>query len=155
MPRRRYTHDEKVAAVGIAAVEGVTEAERQTGIPKQTIDYWLDKPEFGHLLTKTQEDRALQFGVVAQLAIDRLVRLIPSMKPHDLIILAGVATDKAQLLSGAATSRTETRDLTDIFDDHEKAVLGDAIRDELARRADVEAPVPAVGDPGEAGAAPA
>ena len=152
MPRRRYSHDEKTAAVSIAAVEGVTEAERQTGIAKQTIAYWLDKPEFGHLLTKTREDRAVQFQVLAQLAVDRLVRLIPSMKPHDLIILAGVATDKAQLLSGEATSRTENVSITDGLDDHEKQALGDAIRAELARRADPQAAESAVGDPGEAGA---
>lgn len=152
MPRRRYSQEEKAAAVAIAAAEGVTEAERQTGIAKQTIDYWLDKPEFGHLLTKTQSERAVQFKVLSQLAVERLVRLIPSMKPHDLIILAGVATDKAQLLSGEATERTENVSITDGLDDHEKAALGDAIRAELARRTDTEAAVPAVGDPGTPGA---
>lgn len=151
--RRRYDAKTRAKTVGIAVVEGVTHAERMTGIPKTTIQYWLDKPEFVYLRTKTQDDRAEQFRVAAQAALARLIELIPTMDAHDLIILSGVAVDKAQLLSGGATSRTESRDLYDTINDHESEVLGEAIRGELARRADASAAPSTVEDPLTAGAA--
>jgi hypothetical protein len=49
-----------------------------------------------------------------------------------------VMTDKSELLTGGATSRTETRTLTDGFDDDERKALHDAIQAELAAR-EVEA----------------
>ena len=150
--RRRYTPKQRTKVAGLAAVVGVTEAERQTGIPKETIHYWVTRPEFAHLRTKTQEERAEGFQLASTLALARLIELIPVMEPRDLIVLAGVTADKGQLLSGHATDRTEHRDLTDKFDDHEKEILGTAIRGELARRADERAAEAAMGTPGETGA---
>ena len=47
--------------------------------------------------------------------------------------------DKAQLLTGAATERTEHRELTDALDDHEKEALADAIDALLKERRHVDA----------------
>ena len=152
MPRRRYTKDQKAAAVLAAEASSVMAAAEQTGIPRKTIEYWLDKPQFADLRQKSQEERAEQFRVVAQMALGRLVELLPSMKAHDLVVLMGVATEKAQLLEGKATARTENVSITDGLDDHEKRLLGDAVRNELARRADSAAAVPAVGSAGPEGA---
>ena len=154
MPRR-YTKAEKAAAVIEAEASSTEAASEKLGIPRRTIGYWMDRPEFADLRHKTQEERADQFRVLAQLAVDRLVTLIPSMKAHDLIILAGVATEKGQLLGGQATARTENVSITDGLDDHEKSALRDAIVGELARRADEGAPVPAVGVAAEEGTDPA
>lgn len=128
-----------------ASASSVMAASQQTGIPRKTIEYWLDKPEFATLRQKSQEDMAEQFRVAAQMALARLIDLIPTMKAHDLVILAGVATEKGQLLSGHATSRTENVSITDGLDDHEKAALRDAIMGELGRRADTRVAQPAVG----------
>ena len=62
---------------------------------------------------------------------------IDEFEPRDLSVLWGILTDKAQLLSGAATSRTETRALTDSLADHEKEALADAIDEWLHREVEV------------------
>lgn len=155
MTRRRYTRDQKAQAVLAASASSVLAASEQTGIPRKTIEYWLDKPEFATLRQKSQEDMAEQFRVAAQMALGRLIELIPSMKAHDLVVLAGVATEKGQLLAGGATARTENVSITDGFDDHEKHALRDAIVAELGRRSDARAAEAAVGTAEETGADPA
>lgn len=149
--RRRYTRKQKTTAVLAAVASNVEAAAKQTGIPRTTIDYWLERPEFVELRRKTSQEHADGFRVLAAMAMERLMTLLPTMEPRDLTVLLGVATDKGQLLAGHATERTETRDLSDQFDDHEKEVLGEAIRGELSRRADartVEDAVGATGSPG-------
>lgn len=131
---RRYTKRQKVTAVIAAEMSSVAAAAEQTGIPERTIGYWLDKPEFAELRTKTREDLAAGFHVIAHQAQERLQALIPTMEPRDLTILLGIATDKGQLLSGAATERTEVRDIASELDDHERRALRDAIDRELDSR---------------------
>lgn len=151
MPRRRYTKKEKLAAVLAAELSGVTEAAKQTGIPKTTLHYWTEQPEFVQFRTRTREDLADEVRVVAHLAWKRIAQSLISgeMEPRDAIFAAEKSSSLMQLLTGEATSRTETRNLADDLDDHETEVLGELIRDELARRADEEAPGIAVEDPAE------
>lgn len=125
--RRRYTKRQKAAAVVNAELSSTMAAAVATGIPRTTIAYWLDRPEFVGLRQKTRDEMAAGFKVLAHEAQDRLQALIPSMEPKDLITLLGVATDKAQLLDGQATARTERRDLADEFNDHERQALRKAI----------------------------
>ena len=106
---------------------------------RSTIRYWLEEPEFAELRQRTREQTAEEFMVIAHLAIDRLRTLIPTMDARDLTVLVSMSADKGQLLSGGATSRTETRDLTADLDDHEREALKDAITAELAKRVEVEA----------------
>jgi transposase-like protein len=125
--RRRYTHAQRVAAVAEAEVNGAEQAAEATGIPRTTILYWLDKPEFVELRQKTREEKRDGYRVLIAKAQERLAQLIPSMEPRDLTILLGVAQDKDLLLSGDATSRTEARSLTDGYSDDEKRKLRDWI----------------------------
>jgi|GEM_PF-1989260 len=150
--RRRYTKRTKLAAVMAAEMGGVVQAQDQTGIPESTIRYWMDQPEFAQVRAKTREDLAEEISTVAHLAWQRVARALASgeMEPRDAIFAAEKATSLQLLMSGEATARTENVSITDGLDDHEKAALGGAIRDELARRADAQAAVAAVGDPGEA-----
>lgn len=129
--RRRYTKAQKATAVIAAEMSNVTAAAEATGIPATTIDYWMDKPEFVRLREKTREEGAQGFTILMHLAQERLALLIPTMEPRDLIVLAGVATEKSQLLSGHPTERTETRDLTSPFDDHETQSIVAAAREYL------------------------
>jgi hypothetical protein len=154
--KRRYDARTKAKAVGIALVEGVTEAERQTNIAKQTIHQWLERPEYGQMRTTAREVVLESLWVGVQIGIQALVEGIKGDAPlnHKADAWDKLAQRYA-LLNGEATARTETRDLFDKYDDHESAVLGDAIRNELARRADERAaPQDTVADPGETGAAP-
>lgn len=118
-PRRRYTKREKLAAVVAAEMSGITEASKQTGIPKQTIDYWMDNPEFGRIRTKTRDDLADEIKVVAHLAWQRIAESLAAgtMEPRDALFAAEKATSLRLLMSGDATSRTETRDLSGTLSD--------------------------------------
>jgi len=146
---RRYTKRTKLAAVMAAEMGGVVQAQDQTGIPESTIRYWMDQPEFAQVRAKTREDLREEISTVAHLAWQRVARALASgeMEPRDAIFAAEKATSLQLLMSGEATGRTENVSITDGFDDHEKAAFGEAIRNELARRADAQAAVPAVGDP--------
>lgn len=115
--RRRYTSKQKATAVGIAIVEGVTEAERQTGIPKQTIDYWQSKPEFGHLRTTAHETVAEQFWIGIQVGLREVLKGIEGDAPlKEKADALRVMADRYALLTGSATARTESRALNDLPD---------------------------------------
>ena len=128
---RRYTRRQKVVAITSALASNVTAAAEATGIPATTIDYWMDQPEFVELRNKTRDDMARGFAVLVHRAQGILMEKLPTLEPRDLILLLGVGTDKAQLLSGAATERHEHREL-DAFDDHETQQLVEAARRHLA-----------------------
>jgi hypothetical protein len=132
--RRRYTKAQKVTAVIAAEMSSVEAAAEQAGIPRMTLAYWLDAPEFVNLRHKTREEMASGMATIVHLAQTRIVAEIEAgnFQPHDLVILLGVATDKAQLLSGNATERVET--LTSGMDDHEKAQLHEVLRQAIAER---------------------
>lgn len=114
--RRRYTRQQKMAAVAEAEVNGAEAASESTGIPRRTIGYWLDHPEFAELRQKTREEQRDGYRVLIAKAQERLVSAIPTMEPRDVTILLGVAQDKDLLLSGDATARSESRDLTHDLD---------------------------------------
>jgi hypothetical protein len=121
--RRRYTKREKATAVTAALASSVTAAAEQTGIPATTIDYWMDRPEFVKLREKTRDDLITEMGVLTHLFVAKIMERIDEFKPQDLLVGLGISTDKGQLLTGAATSRTETKALSDGLNDHEKRQL--------------------------------
>ena len=125
--RRRYTRRKKTAAVVTAEMSSTLAAAQAHGIPESTIRYWLDDPSFANLRAKTREEAASGFAVLMHKAQERLDQLIPAMEPRDLITLLGVVTDKSELMVGNATHRTETRNLADEFNDHERKALRKAI----------------------------
>jgi hypothetical protein len=125
--RRRYTARQRAKAAGIGAVEGVTEAERQTGIPKETIQYWLTKPEFAQLRTTARETVVDQFWVGIQVGLEQVVAGFKGDAPlKDKASALGTLYDRHALLTGGATGRTESRDLTGTISDSE---LSAAIRE--------------------------
>lgn len=117
--RRRYTKAEKAAAIVAATAASTVAASEQTGIPRTTIQYWLDQPEFVALRQNAREAIAEEAQVVARLAWAALATAIRSgqLDGRDLVMAAGMATDKAQLLNGGATARTESRDITGTLSD--------------------------------------
>ena len=154
MPRR---HTQRERAQAVATAERLNSAEaasKELGIAARTIRRWRDDPEMADIVRKTREETAEDVTAAMVLSWARLIERLQrdEVDTRDLIILAGVATDKAQLLSGAATSRTESRDITDDLDDHESDLIGEAIRNELARRANADAAKTEVAAAGEAGA---
>lgn len=140
MRGRKRPLTERITAIALAEVHGVEGASEQTGIPRQTIQVWMDRPEFGDLRQKTREELGDGFRALAHLAMTRLMEAVNAglVEPRDLVITLGIATDKHLLMSGAATARTESRSL-DGLNDHESAALQAAIDGELRRRGDQSA----------------
>jgi hypothetical protein len=136
---RRYQKREKVAAVIAAEMSSLTAASEQMGIPMRTLSHWRQNPELAELAKKTREEMADDMKVLAHLAAARLTQLVPTMEPRDLTVLLGVATDKGLLLSGEATARTETRSLTEGWNDHERKALREAVRGAIDQRDEVPA----------------
>ena len=132
--RRRYTKRQKATAVIAAEMSSVAAAAEQTGIPRTSIMNWMDDPEMVELRQKTREELASDSMALAHKALGEIKRRMPEFEPRDLTILFGVLTDKGSLLSGHATERSETRDLTAHLDDHESDALSDAIDDWLKER---------------------
>lgn len=144
--RRRYTKRQKVTAVLAADMTSQEAAAEATGIPRTTIRYWLADPALAELRHNAREGMAEEVLVVARLGWGKLAEMMRDGKLDNdqLITTTGLATDKAQLLAGAATSRTETRDLTASLPDHERDALADAIDTWLAERTDAGVGEPAV-----------
>ena len=131
--RRRYTKRQKATAVIAAEMSSVAAAADQTGIPRTTVIHWMDQPEMVALRQKTREDLAAESMTLAHKALGEIQRRLPEFEPRDLTILFGVLTDKGQLLSGQATVRAETRDVTADLDDGEREALESAITGWLAK----------------------
>ena len=127
--RRRYTTRTRAKAVGIAVVDGVTAAERVTGIPKQTIDYWLSKPEFGQLRTTARESVIADLWVGLQIGVHELTKGLAEDHPlHHKAAAFRELAERYALLSGDATSRTESRELHDLPDSAYVAAIAEASR---------------------------
>lgn len=147
--RRRYTAKQKAEAVGIAVVEGVTEASRQTDTPKVTIWQWMQKPEYEQLRTNAREVVVESFWVGIQVGVREVVKGLLSDAPlnHKADALRTL-TEKYALLNGEATERTETHDWK--IDDYETVErAGSVLVEELARRSDERAVEAAVEPAGE------
>ena len=111
--RRRYTKQQKAEAVGIAVVEGVTAAERSTGIPKETIHYWTQREEFAQFRTTAREVVVDSLWIGVQIGARELVAGLQGDAPlHHKAAAWQALTDRYLLLSGEATSRSEHRDIT-------------------------------------------
>lgn len=127
--RRRYTAKQRAEAAGIAVVEGVTAAERVTGIPKTTIQYWTEKPEFAQLRTTAREAVIEELWVGLQIGVRELSAGLAGDAPLHHKAQAFVAlAERYALLSGDATSRTESRELHDLPDSAYIDAIHEAVR---------------------------
>lgn len=119
--RRRYTKRQKLTAVIAADMTSVLGASEASGIPEATLRYWMDDPEFANLRENARERMADETLTVARLAWGKLAERIRSgdIETRDLVLATGMATDKAQLLNGGATARSESRDITGTISDAE------------------------------------
>jgi hypothetical protein len=117
--QRQYTKRTKLATTIAAEISGVTQTAVATGIPHQTISYWMNDPELGEIRRKTREDLADEIKAVAHLAWQRVAATIRdgSMEPRDAIFAAEKATSLQILMTGGATARTENRDITGTISD--------------------------------------
>ena len=143
--RRRYTAKQKAELVALAAVEGVTEASRISEVPKTTIQYWTEQPEFAQLRTTAREKVEEAFNVAIQVGLRALMSNWQQASLKDQAYALGVIYDRHALMTGSATSRTESRELNDLPD----STYVEAIREfEAITRAGSPSPsVPAEDEP--------
>ena len=124
------TPSEKAKVVALAVAKGDnTAASRATGVPESTIRLWRSKPEFAYLVERGREEVAADFWTIIQVALGEVLAGMrsPDASLRDKTVALGILFDKHALLTGAATARTETRDLSADLDDHERTALRDAI----------------------------
>jgi hypothetical protein len=140
--RRRYSKAEKARAVGLAIVTNTDSAAHQLGIPPTTLAYWMDRPEFVELRNRTRDQVAEEMWTAIQVGVREVVAGLAGDAPlRDKSIALGILYDKHALMTGMATARTESRDLTGMLSD---ADIIDALRDaeRLATAGRVAAPSP-------------
>lgn len=125
MPRptahARYTKAQKAQAVAAATLTTVQAAAESTGVPRSTLRYWLDDPEFAALRQKSRDEVADQMWATIQIGLTEIAKGMrdPDAPLRDKVMAVGVLYDKRALLTGDATSRTESRDLTGTLSDAE------------------------------------
>jgi transposase-like protein len=129
MARRRYDEHTKLRIIAAADLSSITAASETSGVAGSTIRRWLDDPKYAEVRAKTREDLADEFKAIAHLGLAVLRQRLEAgeIETRDLVPVVGVAVDKSQLLTGAATSRSESRALTDDLSDTEKQRLRDWI----------------------------
>ena len=130
---RRYTKAQKADAVAAATLSNVPAVAEAMDIPETTIRYWLDSPEFVELRNKTRDEVGERLWSAIQVGIDEVAKGLRSDAPlRDKATAVGILYDKHALLTGGATGRTESRDITGTLSDSDVAT---AIRyaDDLTR----------------------
>ena len=124
--KRSYTAQQKAEALELYRTDGPTAVEHDLGIPKGTATRWAQAAGVTTVSTentrvrveaarvKWEERRvalAHESGSVADLALSVARQNLAAGKARDAQSAAttyAILVDKAQLLTGAATSRTET-----------------------------------------------
>ena len=125
--RRRYTKRQRVTAVIAAEMTSISAAARALGTNESTVRYWMDDPAFATYREKTRDELGPEGIALAHNVLGEIRRRLPEFEPRDLSTLYGILIDKAQLVSGHATSRTETRDITDTMTPEAVDALADEI----------------------------
>jgi transposase-like protein len=110
---RHYSPEEKSEGLAHLAAEGgnVNRAARAYGVPRKTLQGWRDGRGITSEVKGMIEESKLRlrdmFRDEAAAALEEAKAKRGTANYKDLMIGAAVATDKAQLLDGAPTSRVE------------------------------------------------
>lgn len=130
-----YSDDQKTLALAAYVEVGPSEAERRTGVPKNTICAWARKAGLRTTASQTRAGRETQrlkwedrrdgmahdLGRVAAKAIAMAETAIDNEDgklTQTAITSAAIAIDKAQLLTGGVTNRVEHAG----YDEREKEI---------------------------------
>jgi hypothetical protein len=126
--RRRYSEAKKAEVVGLATIEGQRGASQITGIPLTTIHGWYNAPRFEQLRTAKREEFEEALWVGVQVGLKAVVDAFDGEADLGRKSVAfGILYDKLALMRGDATSRTESRSITDDLNDNERQRLRDWI----------------------------
>jgi hypothetical protein len=159
---KRFGHKDKLVAVVASEVNGVSETAKALRVTKRQLDDWRDDAVLQPYVQAARNQIMGDASTVASKAWQELLLRL-SNEPEefgvrDLVAVAAEATSKMQLLSGGATSRTETRDVSlDVSPEEMEVIVyaarrhleryGPGGRSALAEGAGLEIPAKAVTDP--------
>lgn len=148
-PNRQYTATQKAQAVGTALVVGPNRAGRQLGIPHNNISMWMKDERYSGLRDAAREEVAAQLWVGVQVAVASVVEAFgdPQATLKDKAVALGIIYDKHALITGGATNRSESRDISGTLSDSELiAAVREAGRITSDRRAEAETAGPPEGE---------
>ena len=143
---RRYTKRTRVTTVIAAELSSNVAVSDATGIPESTIRLWRNDPELAKYCDKARDELGEGATMLAHRALELISARLPDFEPRDLTILFGVLVDKAQLLSGGATSRLESRDISGTLSDAD-VILALAAAEDYARTGHSGTPEATTGAP--------
>jgi transposase-like protein len=113
--QRRYSDQEQADALAALAENGgeVSATSRATGIPEATLRHWRDgdcRPISPELVEQRKSVRAAAYDDFADKALAVAMDKVDELDAKAAIIASAVATDKALLLRGQATSIVQHQD---------------------------------------------
>jgi len=116
--RRDYTDEEKAKALALlhANAGNQNRTARTLGIPRLPLCRWAqgqasdgkNPEELAALRQRKRDELSLGFRQIAEKALALLPGKLATASAKDLAVIAAIACDKVLLLSGEATSRSET-----------------------------------------------
>ena len=109
MRHRDYTPDERVNALTLlrANDNNVSLTSRMTGVGRNILRMWREDPRCVEAVESKAANLADLFEDLTRRALSVASGKLEDANFRDLIVGIGIMTDKAQLLRGAATERTE------------------------------------------------
>jgi hypothetical protein len=126
--RRQYTKRQRAEVVGNAEAIGIRPAARKAHVPESTVRRWRESPELAQMRAEKREVVAADVWAAFQMGVRRVMELLPITDDlQKVATAAGIIYDKYALISGGATSRSESRDLPMDFDDHEAKLMRDVL----------------------------
>lgn len=137
--RRRtgFSHKDKLVSVVASEINGVPETAKALRVSQVTLRKWRDEEELRPYVQAARVQIMGDVSAVAEKAwAETLVRLMNApedISTRDLLAIASESTMKMQLLGGGATQRTETRDVTEHFDEAQTQEIVNAARRYLER----------------------
>ena len=121
--RRHYSDSDRAEGLAVLKATGgnMSAAARDLGIGRKTLAYWRAQPAIAApeaLRQSKEDDLARRWSEVRDMAIERAKEQLAAggkLGLRDLTILAGVGTDKVNLLTGKSTERIEVLSLADFL----------------------------------------
>lgn len=121
LPHTDATAKTREATEAAAARAETLRAELRVKLLEKASDL-LDRMDAEHIDFKGKDADTVTYPIAPASAVQNYATSV------------GILIDKYRLEVGEATTRSESRSLTEDMDDHERAALRDAIDNELARR---------------------
>lgn len=113
MTRRQYTDEERAEILAIAEANGgdLLATEKQTGVNRKTIEYWVKKkanPKLEKLHQEKREELHERLDKIVWMMTDGITEeKIKNSHVHHLTTAIGTLIDKSRLLKNQPTSITE------------------------------------------------